>query len=47
MTGDKLPLAELMAKADDGDILHSVAENVLQIPTRVWSASPNRNQTPV
>ena len=31
MTGDNIPLAELMAKADDGDILHSVAENVLQI----------------
>jgi putative transposase len=31
MTNDKIPLAELMAKADDGDFLHSVAESVLQI----------------
>ena len=31
MTDDKLPLAELMAKADDGDFLRSVAESVLQI----------------
>ena len=31
MTDDRLPLAELMAKADDGDFLRSVAESVLQI----------------
>ena len=31
MTDDKIPLAELMAKADDGDFLRSVAESVLQI----------------
>ena len=31
MTNDRLPLAELMAKADDGDFLRSVAESVLQI----------------
>src|SRR6478735_887309 len=31
MTDNRLPLAELMAKAGDGDYLHSVAESVLQI----------------
>ena len=31
MTDHKIPLAELMAKADDGDFLRSVAESVLQI----------------
>src|SRR5215216_739277 len=31
MTDDRLPLAELMAKADDGDFLRNVAESVLQI----------------
>jgi transposase-like protein len=31
MTDGRLPLAELMAKADDGDFLRSVAESVLQI----------------
>ena len=31
MTDERLPLAELMAKADDGDFLRSVAESVLQI----------------
>ena len=31
MTDDRLPLAALMAKADDGDFLRSVAESVLQI----------------
>jgi putative transposase len=31
MTDDRLPLAELMAKAGDGDFLRSVAESVLQL----------------
>jgi hypothetical protein len=31
MTDDKLPLAELLAKAGDGDFLRSVAEAVLQM----------------
>ena len=31
MTDEKLPLAELMAKAGDGDFLRSVAESVRQI----------------
>ena len=32
MTGERLPLAELLAKADEGDFLRSVAEAVLQLP---------------
>ena len=31
MSDDKIPLAELMAKADEGNFLRSVAENLLQI----------------
>jgi transposase-like protein len=31
MTDDRLPLAELLAKAGDGDSLRSVAEAVLQM----------------
>jgi hypothetical protein len=31
MTDDRLPLAELLAKADEGDFLRSVAEAVLQL----------------
>ena len=31
MTEDRLPLAELMAKAGDGDFLRSVAEVVMQM----------------
>jgi len=31
MTEDRLPLAELLAKSDDGDFLRSVAEAVLQL----------------
>jgi len=31
MTDDRLPLAELMAKAGDGDFLRSIAESVLQL----------------
>jgi hypothetical protein len=31
MTDDRLPLAELLAKAGDGDYLRSVAEAVLQM----------------
>jgi hypothetical protein len=31
MTDDRLPLAELLAKAGDGDFLRSVAESVLQM----------------
>ena len=31
MTDDRLPLAELMAKTGDGDLLRAVAESVLQI----------------
>ncbi len=31
MTDDRLPLAELMAKTADGDVLRSVAESTLQI----------------
>jgi hypothetical protein len=31
MTDDRLPLAELLAKAGDGDFLCSVAEAVLQM----------------
>ena len=31
MTDDRLPLAELVAKAGDDDFLRSVAESVLQI----------------
>src|ERR671913_2078885 len=31
MTEDRLPLAELLAKADEGDLLRSVAEAVLQL----------------
>jgi hypothetical protein len=31
MTDDRLPLAELLAKAGDGDFLRSVAEVVLQM----------------
>src|SRR6187549_1393264 len=31
MTEDRLPLAELLAKAGDGDFLRSVAETVLQM----------------
>ena len=32
MTEDRLPLAELLAKAGDGDFLRSVAEAVVQLP---------------
>jgi hypothetical protein len=32
MTDDRLPLADLLAKAGDGDFLRSVAEAVLQMP---------------
>src|SRR5215212_9008214 len=32
MTEERLPLAELLAKSDDGDFLRSVAEAVLQLP---------------
>jgi hypothetical protein len=32
MTGERLPLAELLAKGADGDFLRSVAEAVLQMP---------------
>ena len=31
MTEERLPLAELLAKADDGDFLRSVAEAVVQL----------------
>jgi hypothetical protein len=31
MTDDRLPLAELLAKAGDGDFLRSVTEAVLQM----------------
>ena len=31
MTDDRLPLAELLAKAGDGDFLRSVAEAVVQL----------------
>ena len=31
MTDDRLPLAELLAKAGDGDFLRSVAEAVMQL----------------
>jgi hypothetical protein len=31
MTEDRLPLAELLAKAGDGDFLRNVAETVLQM----------------
>ena len=31
MTEDRLPLAELLAKAGDGDLLRSVAEAVVQL----------------
>ena len=31
MTEDRLPLAELLAKADEGDFLRAVAESVLQL----------------
>jgi putative transposase len=31
MTEDRLPLAELLAKADEGDFLRTVAESVLQL----------------
>ena len=31
MTGDRMPLAELLQKAGDGDFLRAVAESVLQI----------------
>ncbi len=31
MTDDRLPLAELLQKAGDGDFLRSVAEAVLQL----------------
>jgi hypothetical protein len=31
MTEDRLPLAELLAKADEGDFLRTVAEAVLQL----------------
>ena len=31
MTEERLPLAELLAKSDDGDFLRSVAEAVLQL----------------
>jgi putative transposase len=31
MTKDRLPLAELLAKAGDGDVLRSVAEAVVQL----------------
>jgi transposase-like protein len=31
MTEERLPLAELLAKAGDGDVLRSVAEAVLQL----------------
>ena len=31
MTEDRLPLAELLAKAGDGDSLRSVAEAVVQL----------------
>ncbi len=31
MTEERLPLAELLAKAGDGDFLRSVAEAVLQL----------------
>ncbi len=31
MTDERLPLAELLAKAGDGDFLRSVAETVVQL----------------
>lgn len=31
MTEDRLPLAELMAKAGDGDFLRTIAESVMQL----------------
>ena len=31
MTGDRLPLAELLAKAGDGDFLRAIAESVMQL----------------
>ena len=44
MTEDRLPLAELLAKAGDGDFLRSVAEAVGQgnwLPIRrIWTGSP-------
>lgn len=30
MTEDRLPLAELLAKAGDGDFLRAIAESVMQ-----------------
>ena len=39
MTDDRLPLAELMAKAGDGDFLRTVAESVLQIIMEAPSAA--------
>ena len=39
MTNDSLPLAELLAKAGDGDFLRSVAEAVVQLRWRpTWRA---------
>ena len=35
MTEDRLPLAELLAKAGDGDFLRSVAEAVVQLLKRL------------
>ena len=43
MTEVRLPLAELLAKADDGDFLHSVAEAVVRSETR--RALPRRHRT--
>ena len=31
MTEDRLPLAELLAKAGDGDFLRTIAETVMQL----------------
>ena len=38
MTDERLPLAELLQKAGDGDFLRSVAEAVLQLSSwrRTW-----------
>ncbi len=39
MTEDRLPLAELLAKAGDGDFLRSVAEAVVRCSWRLtWKA---------
>ncbi len=57
MTEDRLLLAELMAKAGDGDFLRSVAESVLQLimaaedapvaATAAVAANPETNETRV